>query len=714
MKYRATIFLGSCLAFCIQPMVARTLLPHFGGGASVWVTCLATFQMLLLAGYWYAHRLAGGESRRDHRLESAARARMHFHLILLLAAAVWLGCMAVWGGEAAEALSGFCGTPAVNVALAVLLTAGPAYVLLSSNASLVQSLAGGDYRLYSVSNLGSFAGLFAHPLVLEPFVPVCAQWALLAAGALAYAVLLCWCGKRGMRNERGGMRNERWGMRDERGGMRDFSNNQTIEQSKNKALLWLLLPATSCFLLNATTAHITSDIAPLPLLWAVLLGLYLLSWTVGFSHRGERLEALWASFAAGSLLAAWAVHHSDEMTGATMVRESAAAAGVLFFGCCALHARLCRFRPGGAMLTRYNLFLAVGGAIGGALSGIAAPLVFNSVLEWPVALVSLACWCAWIAMGACASVWRSGVALVWLAAVAYAMMVAGMVRADRAGDFARGRSFYGSWRVYGKVVHNGYGKAYRMHFFKHGGTIHGFEPVDAVYRTGATCYYAEENGGLAFRMHPGYAARRPVRAGLVGLGVGTMAWYGRRGDVFRFYEICPQVAAVAKNGPWFDFVRNSKADVEVQIGDARQLLEKERTRNEAKWDVLVVDAYSGDSIPVQLMTEEAFRLYKDRLAPGGVLALHLSNWHVDLVPAAKAAAKLLGMDCTVIQSPGAGFAMEAVWAFLRERGTEGGAKVPPSEIVPDGEIRDVVLPTDTRGGLLGFLRFARSVKGVGK
>ena len=700
MKYRATIFLGSCLAFCVQPMVARTLLPHFGGGASVWVTCLATFQMLLLAGYWYAHRLAGGGSRCDHRLESAARVRMRFHLGLLLASAVWLGCMAVWGGKVAKALSGFCGAPAVNVTLAVLSMVGPAYVLLSSNASLVQSLAGGDYRLYSVSNLGSFAGLFAHPLVLEPFVPVCAQWALLAAGALAYAILLRWCDMSGMEDEKDFSHVDRVDEPSSSTPALQQSNNQTIKQSKNKALLWLLLPAAGCFLLNAATAHTTANIAPLPLVWAVFLGAYLLSWAVGFSARGEYLLPVWTAL--GILSAAGCAFQGNSVQLAVwpVAMRFALALSLVFFGCCALHARLCRLRPGGAVLTRYNLFLALGGAAGGMLSGIVAPLVFDSVLEWPVAVVGCAALLLWgVRPWATRVVGWYGVAAVFAAIVLGA--VGGELSARR-GDLARGRSFYGAWRVYADTMHNQYGKEVKAYCFRHGGTLHGLEPAENIYREdGATVYYGPRGGGLAFACHAGYTAGRPVRAGLVGMGVGTMAWYGRRGDAFRFYEICPQVAKMAMDGPWFDFVRNSKANVEVQIGDARQLLEKERTRNEAKWDVLVVDAYSGDSIPVQLMTEEAFRLYKDRLAPGGVLALHLSNWHVDLVPAAKAAAAMLGMKCVVTSTPGRGFTSASTWALL----SDVEVSLPEGvEEIPLESIREARLPTDGRGGLLPFVR----------
>ena len=180
-----------------------------------------------------------------------------------------------------------------------------------------------------------------------------------------------------------------------------------------------------------------------------------------------------------------------------------------------------------------------------------------------------------------------------------------------------------------------------------------------------------------------------------------MAKYGRAGDLLRFYEICPQVARVALEGPWFDYVRNSKAELETVLGDARKSLEDERARGEPRWDVLVVDAYSGDAIPVQLVTKEAFRLYRDRLATGGVLALHLSNWHVDLVPAAKAAASMLGMECVVVSAPPRGFESRSTWAFLSEKelSLPEGIEAVPLEEVPERR-----LPSDGCGGLLPFVR----------
>ena len=668
-----TIFLGSFLAFLVQPLTARALLPSFGGTAAVWVTCLSAFQLLLVAGYGYAHMLAPG--------------RLRLHLLLLLAAAAWLGAVSFLFPVIASRL-GASASPTLGTLAAVAIVAGVPYVLFASNASLVQRLSGGAYRLYAVSNAGSFAGLFAHPLVLEPFVHVAWQWRILAFGAVAYAALVYALG-RSARSAEGRVT----AGPDARGG-----------EAKGVSPLAWALPAASCFLLNAATAHVTADVVPLPLVWAVMLGVYLLTFSVGFSALGERLLPLWSALAFVAAASAAAARFGPALSRPRIAMDMASTLALVAFGGSAMHAWLCSLRPSARLLSRYNLAIAAGGAAGGLLAGVALPVLSDSVVEWPVA-VALAAGLA-IAGARAWAVRRFGGLPAWTAkAGAFLFALAAFAAwvgegLARHGDLARGRSFYGAWRVYRETLTNAYGKKVDVYGFRHGGTLHGLEPVDPFYRDTATAYYGRGGGGLAFTTHALYRAGRPMRVGMIGLGVGTLAFYGREGDTLRFYEICPQVAAVA-HGKWFDYLANCRARVDVSIGDARRTLEDERTAGAAKWDLLVVDAYSGDSIPLQLVTEEAFRLYRERLADGGTLALHLSNWHVDLVPAAKAAAKLLGMSCQVVSEPANGFSSASTWAFLSER----PLPLPPETYaVPLDEVPDMPLPRDYCGGLAPFVR----------
>jgi hypothetical protein len=535
--------------------------------------------------------------------------------------------------------------------------------------------------------------LFIHPLILEPFVSVDIQWLFLSGGTLLYAAFL-WRVQYA----------EKDCVKVPAGDNAAIAATEAPCDSR-RIFLWLIIPAISCFLLNAGTVHVTSGIAPLPLVWAVFLGAYLLSWTVGFSAIGERLFPVWAFAGLAFAVACTIGAREDVLSKSGVWTIFTLSLGFVFFACAALHAWLCRIRPAENMLTRYNLHLAIGGAIGGLLSGVGAPLVFDSVLEWPIAIMAISAMFVKELR-----LWLNGVSGDWIVMARKALLfvLAGVLLfsvnreiSSRRNDVARGRSFYGAWRVYVETLRNAYGKEVDVYNFQHGGTMHGMEPVSKHYRGEPTAYYAPLNGGLSFSMHSGYAAGKTVRAAIVGLGIGTMAWYGRSGDHFRFYEICPQVADIAKNGQCFDFLGNSKADVEIVIGDARKSLESERKEGESKWDILIVDAYSGDSIPVQLVTKEAFRLYRDRLLPGGVIALHLSNWHVDLVPAAKAAAKMLRMECTVTSTPPQGFASMSTWAFLSDEPLPAPSGV---RVVPLDDVPEVKLPTDSCGGLLPFLR----------
>lgn len=678
------IFLGSALSFCIQPMVGRTLLPHFGGTSAVWLACLGTFQVLLLAGYGYARTVV------DRRWQKS-------HAAFLFAAVGLLALTAGRGMSWTQILALITGMPVFNTILAVLAVAGVPCVLLSANATLVQSRMGGAYHLYSISNLGSFTGLIAYPFLFEPFLELKTQWLVLAVGVLVYALLFA-----GLALNRTAFaaRTEQAEVCEERG--------------RREAPSWLYcaIPLVSTYLLNAVTAHLTVDIAPLPLVWCFLLGIYLLTWVVGFSNRGSRLQPLWWFLTVIALVAVLAVHRPNEMTSLRLAFEFTAATGLLLFGGSALHALLYLSRPTGAKLGQFNFLLALGGAIGGVLSGILSPLLFNSLLEWPIALVTVAAFAAFWMFRVLQTARFADLpiaALQKVVGVGFGLFVFGvwiMVRADRQGDLANGRSFYGPWRVYTRNLPTRDGRSScAITYFKHGGTAHGFEPANELDRGVATGYYAPENGGLAFTLNPRYAAGHPIRAELVGLGIGTMAWYGRPGDIFQFDEICPQVTDVATKCPWFDYVRNSKATVSVKIGDARQTLEAERAAQAPHSDVLVIDAFSGDSVPIHLLTVEAFQLYSDRLAEDGILALHLSNWHTDLLPLVKRQAKDLGLEIKFVCDGRRKFSMEATWAFLSRYPIVLPENV---RIILPEDIQDLptdALPTDSRGSLLQFIRF---------
>ena len=362
-----TIFLGSFLSFGVQPMVGRTLLPVFGGTAAVWVVCLCAFQMLLLGGYWVAHTMAGCGSAELSRTRA-----FHAYLLLLLGSATWVVFVA-FRGRAVLALSVSGSFPAIQVLVCVAVLVGIPYALLAANSSLVQALSGGEYRLYAVSNLGSLAGLLAYPFLFEPHVGLTAQWVGFGAGLLVYAGLLWVVAQRAAHDSRE--------MPDVAG---ESSDSKESEESDFK-LLWLALPALSCFLLNALTTHVTLDVMPMPLVWTGSLSLFLLSYVFGFSGIAERGTRLLAPLAAASVAAA-AWLHGKPLAQVKLPLALSIYGIPLLVGCTFLHSWLYAVRPQRKRLTRYYLFQAIGGAVGGLAASLIFPVATRPVAEYPLAL----------------------------------------------------------------------------------------------------------------------------------------------------------------------------------------------------------------------------------------------------------------------------------------------------------------------------------------
>lgn len=634
------------MSFFVQPLVGRTILPYFGGTSAVWVTCLVAFQLLLLAGYGYAFLPA-----------AATSVRRHTHLLLLAAIAVFTVCVPFFKNTLLSSLTGF--SPVLGVVLAVLAVSGLLSLALSSNSTVVQSWVGGGrdvYHLYSISNVGSFAGLLCYPLLVEPFVPLTFQWRILGLGVLAYTALLLRVsdGVSALSCE--------------------SSDTETATEGvsvRAGVLSWLTLPAISCGLMTAVTTHLTTDFAPLPLLWAVLLAIFLLSYVIGFSRRGECLLEVWSGLSIPVLLfAAWAIFpKSDNILrfGSNLI----AALLLLLIVCSAIHAGLCRSRPNPARLPIYYFCTALGGAFGGVFAGVIAPLVFETVMEFPVSLV--------LASGVIALQvrdWRLEAKFDGLRKIAYGGLVVAVMltilaarTCDRDGGqerLWRERGFYGVVSVRKDHVVYANGDRKDIHAFYHGKTVHGTQLPDTPLCEKPTLYYSLNGGGIAFESYAPCRAGKNVRVGFVGMGVGTLAVYGKSGDCFRFYEISPEAIHAATNTNLFTFLSASKAKVEIVEGDARLELEKDRAAGMEKFDLLFVDAYSGDSVPTHLITCEAFDLYKSMLKTDGILALHLSNWHMDLWPIIKAAARHLEMTPVGSYSgPVIGeFAEATGWAFL--------------------------------------------------
>ena len=696
------IFLGAFLLFGVQPMLGRTLLPSFGGTAAVWTVCLAAFQTLLLAGYFYAHMI----SRKP------VRAQRILHAALLALAVVWTGTFAVLRPLIRGRL-GESGQPVLEVLFCVLLFAGLPYVLLSANSTLIQawlaksSDSRGVYRLYAVSNLGSFCGLLAYPLLVEPYVSLTAQWWGFAAGLVVYAVLLWRTGKEAAGRRLEGTSVCSSGQADAcpspgTVGSADQVGSAGVPADKN-TWLWFVLSAASCFLLNAVTTYLSNDITPFPLLWIILLGIYLCSYIGAFSAFGERSAGWWGVLTlVGVVALAFAMRLEKAVQ--TLPIYLPLGVTVLLFGGMFLHGWLYRVRPAPAALTRYYLLIAAGGAVGGVAASVVAPLIFSQIWEFPVALLLLALLAALYFARPDPATQGVKREAVWLLAGVAVLLVVGDMRHQAGQVILAMRNFYGTSRLVNTTARTAFGDVLTARALRHGSVTHGIQYREAYLRDKPTTYYGASGGGLAFSLHTNRVTETPLRVGLIGLGIGTLACHGRTGDLFRFYEINPQVVAIATDTNHFTYLSDSLAKVEIVLGDARKSLERECAEGEPLLDVIVLDAYSGDAVPLHLTTREAIDLYLRRLAPNGILAAHITNWHIDLSVLCKAIANEFGLYIESALSPArAPLDYEAYWVFF--------SRVPLARAKMvrrfDWEhIPDMALPTDDKGHITRLIRLS--------
>ena len=684
-----TIFLGSFLIFGVQPMVGNTLLPAFGGTAAVWTVCLAAFQTLLLAGYFYAHVMGGRQS-------SNRGLRVVFHAILLIVSSAWCAWVGLKFPSLANWASGFT-LPAIGALVAVMVLCGLPYVLLSANSSLIQALATTAfkekvYRLYAISTVGSLLGLFAYPIVIEPYLSLSGQWKCFAVGVAVYALLVIVLGKLQKKTTQ-----------PETNGEPLSSDAPHVKSPYSRPLAWFALSALSCFTLNAVTSHLTCEITPLPLMWAVLLGLYLLSYILAFTTWGAILGR-WM-FLALLPLCFGAIHFFDNFDNTTYIYQLCIGAGLIFFGGWVIHALLYKVRPESERLTAYYLQIALGGAFGGLIASIGFPIVTTFIAEYPVAVALLIAVAAWdivlfLPLPKTVPILRVlGVSACILAFIflSIAQRFNGAVRLQM-------RNFYGCGRVTEEIAHVTFGRDYPMRAFYDNGTLHGYQPAEGTWtKREPTSYFGLcGGGGAAITQHPKYQTKKPMRVAIAGMGVGTLAVYAREGDLYRFYEINPQVAALACSSNYFTFVSGAPVQVETVVDDARKALESERAANEEKWDILIIDVFSGDSIPPHLATREAFQLYLDRLAPDGMLVFHITNWHLNLSRMAKSAAREFNLNLLGIMGRGSQYCTQSYWAVFSRH---------PVEIKPTGvfhyvdyeKVSDVEMMTDDKHSLLPYL-----------
>ncbi|HYL91642.1 MAG TPA: fused MFS/spermidine synthase [Alphaproteobacteria bacterium] len=606
-------------------MAAKRLLPLLGGSSAVWITCLVFFQTALLLGYLCAHAIAT-------RLGPQGQLRAYAALLVLSLAQIGFNLSPNLHLQASTL------RPVLSVLWLLTTLIGLPFLALSATSSLLQAWyargasAGQDsstppYRLFALSNFGSLLALLAYPVLVEPKFSLRAQTIVWSAGFLAFVLV---CGVIIVRRSRSALLEAP-----------PPAESSAVPASvteagptKSETVLWFLLAAGGSLLLSAVTSHLSQNIAAIPLLWIVPLAIYLLTFVLAFNGK---LYPRWVI--AGLLpvaLGGVAYLIWDTVTTVPMRRTIPIYCATLFVGCFFCHGELYRRRPAPRYTTQYYLWIAAGGALGSMFVGVVAPLIFRASYEMAWSLV-------FTAVLAAVATWRSHLAwrLFWTAATAVLLVVVFQQAKDsRESAIVRVRSFYGTLRVTEETSD----EAGMYRTLNHGTIQHGTQYFgDEESRRSPTTYYTHNSGvGLALD----YCCKdRARRVAVVGLGTGTLAAYGAPGDVFRFYEIDPRVETIANSV--FTYLSDSRAKIEIVRGDARLSLEAEQPEN---YDVIAVDAFSGDAIPVHLLTVEALKLYQRHLAPGGIIAIHVSNRYLNLAPVVLELADHSGLRAVLVST----------------------------------------------------------------
>jgi hypothetical protein len=604
--YALAIFLGSTLLFLLEPIAAKRLVPLLGGSAAVWTACLVFFQTALLLGYWIAHLLV---------TRTSLRTQVRTYVGLLALSVVQLGF------AVDPALRANVDRPIASVLWLLSVLIGLPFVTLSATSPLLQAwfarTSPGErtdaYRLFAISNLGSIVALLAYPWLIEPQLTLGAQ-TVLATIVLAVLVILAGLLGASVRNAAADAR-----------AAPPAAESPAVPLATR--MLWVALAACASLLLAATTTHISQNIAALPLVWILPLVAYLLSFVVAFATRSWLRRWLLVVLAVvGQLVTAELIERG--VLGVPIVPGTAAFCVALFFLCLFLHRELYERRPATPHLTSFYLHVAAGGALGAVLVAIVAPLVSPGNYDVAIGLLLAA------ALGLVAT-WRGGrlMRVVWVVLLIDSVALVGsQVEADL-GAIARVRNFYGTVRV--THAHEPPKAAVRALY--HGVIVHGRQILGSGFRRFPITYFARTSGvGLALDQ---CCRDRPRRIGVIGLGAGTIAAYGNPGDTIRFYEINRAVEDIARS--YFTYLGDSPAATEVVLGDARVSLAAEPPQ---RYDVLVIDAFSGDAVPAHLMTRQAMEIYRRHLAPGGIVAFHVSSQFLALAPVVAQLARNAGMQ----------------------------------------------------------------------
>ena len=657
--YLATIFLSAFLLFQVQPIIARYILPWYGGTPAVWTTCMLCFQVGLLAGYTYAHGLAS-------RFRSNPKRQTQVHLILILFSLLWLP---ITPDESMKPSAD--SSPTIGIVILLLKTIGLPFIIISASGPLMQHWFAqsfpkrSPYRLYAISNVGSLLGLLTYPFFVEPNWGLRMQTYIWSTNYLVYGLLVVVCS---------------WVLR------RIISSEESkpgplrakLDGSKRHRFFWIAFSATGSIVLLATTNQICQDIAVAPFMWVLPLALYLISFILCFDH--SRWYQRWLWIPAGVLSIAITIFlllQDFNFQRFNMPQELGIYCATIFTCCMLCHGELVRLKPAANQLTGFYLYVSLGGALGGVFVSLIAPQIFSNTWELHISLLLVVLLVFWrvvqdiVRSGRFSRFWLSygiGISLMALGIMAGALWLH-IQRTLGKGAVAYVRNFYGILSVYEEPSTKF--DRIRSRTLLHGRISHGHELLryDGKRMIPAGYFSPQSGAGLAMKYHPKRRTypRQPIHIGIIGLGIGTLAGYAEHGDTVRCYEINPAIEPLAREH--FHYLKECPAKLEVINGDGRISLEHElHDPEQAPFDILFLDAFAGDAIPVHLLTREAFELYEQHLAADGVLAIHITNRYVDLRAPIRALAKHFEYHCTFVERK-ADYTDEnySMWAILSRR-----------------------------------------------
>jgi hypothetical protein len=606
--FALTIFLSAFLLFQVQPVISKAILPWFGGAAGVWNACMLFFQTALLGGYAHAHWLQSQSKKRQQQMQ----------IVLLIASLHSLPILPSAGWKPAGSEE-----PVWRILGLLTTTIGLPYFLLSTTSPLLQAWYVRNYRsavpwrLFALSNAASLAALLTYPILVEPSFTVAQQAWIWSGAYVVYAGLA-------------GVVTRKYAQAPDP----QPADTDTVEQPPGLGVraFWVALAACASILLLGITTHMTQDVAAIPFLWVIPLAVYLLTFILCFETSKVYYRPVFLPLLLIALVG-FARVLEREMS-LTVLHNVALSAGVLFVCCMACHGELAALKPSPRYLTGYYVSLSLGGALGGLFVGLIAPMVFNAYYELPIGL--------WLCATLIAirlsrykmslPIWSAVMAVILTAVGAYGAWLLTIKRNEIAGVELAARNFYGHVHV---TINGSPGQSGASRQLVHGTINHGQQLLDPARRMVPTSYFCQSSGAGRASLHRD--PNVPQKVGVIGLGCGALLGYARPGDEYRLYEINSMVFDIARKN--FSFVRETPAKVAEVLGDGRLSLEREPPRN---FDLLFMDAFSGDSIPVHLVTREAFELFFRHLKKDGILVVNMTNSYLDLRPVVASGAEHFG------------------------------------------------------------------------